>query len=356
MMSFDWLKIYNINMKNQRKQDWYADNYNMFRLKRRVIASLRKHYCLYRHPSDVENNKLDICSKFYENKTKTKIFKAFNYASMCIFKAKRLSIESAERFHKSKQFSLIIKFLKFSADTLSINDQAVYNEVKRKHELQLKIMAFSSLLWKKNISAENKRKVNNFKLIKENSLLSQWFKIWSEQYQKINRLKIASKQIITNCRNNQTRRWFKEFRKLFRHQRMIKKMYFKKWINIWRNEKKESLQLSIFRTKVENFYKKRTKWTLSNVFSGIRIHWLSSRSKKYFKEQESLRRWLKEDLEEKSKLKRRINELILECKDKQMKLSELEASGSIKEQSSMFLEKRYQEEFNSLATVNEENK
>ena len=356
MICFDSLKLNNINMKNNRKLEWYSSNYNIFRLKRRVLSSLHKHYVTNRLPVDVEQSKLEICSKFYENKVKTKSFKAFRDISIGILKLKRVSIEKAEKFYKWNQFALVVKILKQIAERMKISDQANYYELKRKRETQLKVMAFSSLLWNKNTSTENRRKLYEVSNLKQQLIVSQWFFNWKEIFEKKKKENSFYKQISTNHNNLTIRQCFKGFRHIFRRRVLLKKLYFNKWLSICRIEKREIIKHKVHNLKLNNFKVKQIKTLMMNVFNAIRINWLSTRSKKYFKEQESLRRCLKEDLEEKAKLKRRINDLILEWKEKQMKLVEIEMTDSMKTQSSKILEMKCIEEFKSFEIIKNENK
>ena len=106
----------------------------------------------------------------------------------------------------------------------------------------------------------------------------------------------------------------------------------------------------------EELESKKIKDIKLKVFTTLKITMLSSKSQKYYKEQENLRRCLKSDLEEKSKLKKRIQDLILESKEKQMRLAELEAAEEVKSKATKIVEHKYSQIHKQTTNLLEENK
>ena len=80
------------------------------------------------------------------------------------------------------------------------------------------------------------------------------------------------------------------------------------------------------------------------------------KTQKFNREQENLRRCLKSDLEEKSKLKKRIQELTLEAKEKQLQISEFESNDVIKDETAKVEENKYNQDQLQIYTLLQENK
>lgn len=116
--------------------------------------------------------------------------------------------------------------------------------------------------------------------------------------------------------------------------------------------KKKEIKLA----NINNFKRKRTWRILKEVFNVLQIDRLQGKSQKYFREQENLRRCLKSDLEEKSKLKKRIHDLTLETKEKQLKIAEYENSNAIKSHTVELAEQKYLHESKQIEMLKQENK
>jgi hypothetical protein len=93
-------------------------------------------------------------------------------------------------------------------------------------------------------------------------------------------------------------------------------MYFSNWVQRCRQMRADEHQAD----KIYAFYWKNTQKLKSRVFNELHFSAFKLKSHRYYREQENLRRCLKTDLEEKFILKKKIHELRLQDKEKQIKL------------------------------------
>jgi cell shape-determining protein MreC len=121
---------------------------------------------------------------------------------------------------------------------------------------------------------------------------------------------------------------------------MRKKFAFKQWVAFISHSKcRENLM-----SKVHNYTQLKIHNYKALVFHEFRLCTLKSKMLKDRREQENLRALLKSDLEEKFRLKEKIQNLTLESKDKSMQMSELEASALMKTQTMSLIEQKYTNE------------
>ena len=73
-----------------------------------------------------------------------------------IFKQNRLNKETADKFHRRHLFSNFVSNVKVARVRLELNESRAFKQIVEKRQYNLKVMAFSSLLWERNVRLEQK--------------------------------------------------------------------------------------------------------------------------------------------------------------------------------------------------------
>lgn len=148
---------------------------------------------------------------------------------------------------------------------------------------------------------------------------NKFWRLWERSIQITKILRKKENKLHERHILNIKKSYFKKYLKELRHRKLLKKIYFEQWKIQCKQLKKAEIHI----IKLDSYETKKLIKIKKEIFNIFKLNMFQTKSIKYFREQENLRRCLKTDLEEKSKLKKRIQELVLETKDKQLKLTEL---------------------------------
>lgn len=350
--ALDCLK-YNNMMNKYSTQRWCtSEAFYDFSLKRKYFKSLLRFKNMYQLPKSVENQQLVKISELYRQKVMVKCLNAMYNVWFNQYKPDRIKYEDAVLFYKKKLFSKFISSLRRAGTRISMNDRKAKLIIESKKWSNLETLAFSALLCHKNLSVEHRQRMDQLEQTADRFIVNKFSKLWSIAYQKQRTLNKIEWDVKLAHKKFQTKQYFKEFQKLFRSNKLLKRVHFSNWVH----KCKEITRYEVHTAKVSSFVNKRLRKTKSSVTIAWKLHWLKMKTQKFNREQENLRRCLKSDLEEKSKLKKRIQELTLEAKEKQLQISEFESNDVIKDETAKVEENKYNQDQLQIYTLLQENK
>ena len=156
LKAFDCMKYFKILNQHKQARKITATEFDDFRIKRKVYERLVKYHKKYNLPQTILSQKLSMAAEYHDQKQRQRYFKYIKTVTQTIFKQNRLNKEIADKFHRRHLFSNFVSNVKVARVRLELNESRAFKQIVEKRQYNLKVMAFSSLLWERNVRLEQK--------------------------------------------------------------------------------------------------------------------------------------------------------------------------------------------------------
>ena len=115
-------------------------------------------------------------------------------------------------FHHKTLFGRFVQNLKIAGAKLAIKDEGIKRKIQDKYEYNLKVMAFSGILWQCNTSKQHKHRIDMLNAKAEGFVQYKFFKLWRWKFNTSQGL--AAKEEVAKANHVQfmKKQYFKAYR------------------------------------------------------------------------------------------------------------------------------------------------